>query len=235
MKKTIILALVLVLLTSTSMAAEKRQLQDIDSDSLTKDTQVMPQNTGDDHMSFVWWLPNEFWGSIFARDLTTSQADKDAMLESMSGVTLLAVVQADITSMGSFNFYSQEEIESNLVIIFTDEDGAKHRLSPLVEINPDLEIVLGVFKPILGSAMGNLGKSMYFFVLNDVADSSDRLVDPYMAGNLNFHLVKRNGDQVAGDIELPLDSLYIPRKCPNGKDAHISWTYCPWSGMKLAD
>ena len=121
------------------------------------------------------------------------------------------------------------------MVIFTDADGAKHRLSPLYEINPDLQVVLSVFKPILGSALGNMGNSMHFFVLNDLRDTSERLVDPYSKGNLSFHVVKRSGDQLEANIELPLNSLFVPRKCPNGKDAHISWYYCPWTGEKLED
>jgi hypothetical protein len=43
-----------------------------------------------------------------------------------------------------------------------------------------------------------------------------------------------NADAVhMAELELPLDSLFVPRLCPNGKPAHVSWDYCPWSGKKL--
>ena len=127
----------------------------------TTDTQVTPKGTGDDYLALAWWIPNEFWESILSRE-TTSEGDKKAMLEAMSGVSLLAVVQADITAFGTFKFYSIEEIEKNMTISFSGADGKKTRLSPMHKINHDLEVVLGVFKPILGAAMGNLGNNMHF-------------------------------------------------------------------------
>ena len=61
------------------------------------------------------------------------------------------------------------------------------------------------------------------------------MVDPYLQGLISVQIAKRNGDLMTADIEMPLNSLFVPRKCPNGKDAHISWKYCPWSGKLLVD
>jgi hypothetical protein len=225
----------MILTITFAMAAEKRPIKDVDTDAMTGDTQITPRGSGDDHIALIWWIPNEFWESILARDTTTSETDKKAMLDTMSGVSLLAVVQADITSLGAFKFYSKEEIEKKMTISYTDVSGSTQKLSTLQTITPDLEIVLGVFKPLLGAAMGNLGSNLHFYVLNDTSESFPRLIDPYLEGVLTIKIAKRNGDLMTGDIELPLNSLFIPRKCPNGKDAHISWKYCPWTGKKLED
>ena len=220
------------LTASVSFAADRKAMRDVDSDSFTKDTQVSFKGSGDDNISIAWWIPNEFWDSILARDTGTSDADKKSMLDALEGVSLLAIVQADVTQLGAFNFYSKDEIEKIMELSFINADGRKKNLSIMKKINPDLEVVLGIFKPILGAAMGNLGTNMHFYVLNDKSRSS-RILDPYEEGTIHIELEKRNKAELSADISLPLDSLYVPRKCPNGKDAHISWRYCPWSGGKL--
>ena len=218
-----------------SMAAEKKPIKDIDTDAFTSDTQVTPEGAGDNHMAFVWWIPNEFWESILSRDTTTSESNKKALLDAMSGISLIAIVQADISAFGTFNFYSKEEIEQSMKLSFTDADGKKQRLLPVQTITPDLEVVLGVFKPILGAAMGNLGNNMHFYVLNDSSKSSPRLLDPYQKGQIDIQLARRDKVLMDAGIEMPINALFVPRKCPNGKDAHISWVYCPWTGQRLEE
>lgn len=235
MKKLLIFAMIVLTATTYSIAAEKKPIKKINTDAFTNDTQVMLKGTGDNHMALAWWIPNEFWGSILSRDTTTHETNKKAMLDTMSGVSLLAIAQADISSLGAFSFYSKEEIEKKILIYYTDAGGKKQRLLPMQTINPNLEIVLGAFKPILVAAMGNFGNNVHFYVLNDKSKTSPRLLDPYRKGNLNIQLTKRNGDLMNADIEMPLNSLFVPRKCPNGKDAHISWNYCPWTGKRLKD
>ena len=106
-------------------------------------------------------------------------------------------------------------------------------LSAMEKIDPELEIVLATITPILGSAMGNLGNNVHFYILNDKSQSSLRLLDPYQKGLLDIQLVKRNDGLMTANIEMPLNSLFVPRKCSNGKNAHITWKYCPWTGMQL--
>jgi len=217
------------------VAAERKSIKAIDIDELTSDTQVILKGAGDNHLAIAWWIPNEFWESIFYRDATTSESDKKAMLDTWSGVSLLAVVQADISAFGAFKFYSKEEVEENMTLSYSDSNGKKQRLSLMQTIDLELMIVLGVFKPILGAAMGNLGNNMHFYVLNDRAKSVPRLLDPYRNGQIDIQLTSRDKVLIDASIEMPINAVFVPRKCPNGKDAHISWKYCPWSGKKLEE
>jgi len=235
MKKLFIAVIMISMIVTYSMAAEKKPLKDVDTDAFTRDTQVTLKGAGDNHVALAWWIPNEFWESILSRDATTSESDKKALLDAMSGVSLLAVVQADVSAFGAFKFYSKEEIEKNMTLSFSDTEGKKQRLSPILTIGPDLEVVLGVFKPILGAAMGNLGKNMHFYVLSDRSKSSPRLLDPYRKGQIDIQLARRDKVLMGASIEMPINALFVPRKCPNGKDAHISWNYCPWTGKRLEE
>lgn len=218
-----------------AMAAEVRPIADVNIDGFIKDTQFAPQPAEDDHVAFVWWIPHEFWRSVMARDASTTEIQKKAMLDAMSGISILAVVQADISVIGMFGFYSKDEVEKAMAISFTDGTGQSRSLRPMTDIDPELKLVLSTMRPILEGAMGNLGANMHFYVLDDRADAGQRLMDPYNKGLIQVTLARKNGNTKSTGIELPLNSLFVPRLCPNGKPAHISWNYCPWSGTQLGN
>lgn len=233
--KILIAAVLMTLAMTQAMAAERKPIARVDTDSFTKDTQATPAGAGDNHVAVVWWIPNEFWQAILARDSGTNEQQKKAMLDALSGVSLLAIVQADLTSLGAFQFYSKEDVQKNMTISLTDANERKQGVVPMQTIGGNLEIVLGVFKPILEAAMGNLGKNMHFYVLNDRSPSATRLLDPYQKGIVGIQLAKKDKSLINAEIETPLNALYFPRKCSNGKYAHVSWNYCPWTGEKLPD
>lgn len=233
MKQLLMSVVLACLCTTYAIAAEKKPIESVDTDAFAEDTQVTPKGAGDNHLALAWWVPNEFWESILSRDHTTSASNKKAMLDAMSGVSLLAIIQADITELGAFEFYSKEEVEKNMRLSFSDLEGNEIHLSPMQALDSDLEVILSVFKPILGAAMGNLGNNMHFYVLSDRSKSSDRLIDPYQKGRISIQLAKKDTSLMDASIDLPVNALFVPRKCSNGKEAHISWQYCPWTGEKL--
>ena len=34
-------------------------------------------------------------------------------------------------------------------------------------------------------------------------------------------------------VELPINALFVPRLCSDGREAHVTWNYCPWTGERL--
>jgi len=236
MRKMLLITIAIILpISFCCMAAEKKPLAQVNIKDFVGDTQVFLTGAGDHHVGFAWWIPQEYWASVFARDKTTSEHDKREMLRVLSGVSLLVVGQADISNLGAFRFYGREEIAGRMQISLIDVAKTKRALAPMETIDADLEMLLGMLRPMLAAAMGNMGNNMHFFVFNDRAGASGRLLDPYGEGCLDIRLTTRTGAAVTGSIDLPLNCLYVPRKCPNGKDAHISWKYCPWTGQKLPD
>jgi len=231
----VLVVFVLVLWTTSAFTIEKRPLEEVDPDAFTTETQANAAGGGDDHVAIVWWIPNEFWESILLRDPTMNPTDRQAMFDALEGISLLVVVQADISRLGAFQFYSKEEIERNLTIAFTEKTAMPLQISPIQDISADLQLVLNIFKPILGSAMGNLGNNMHFYVLDDNGPGDSRILDPYEGGNLQVSLENRLQKKLEAKIELPINALYVPRICPNGKDAHVTWNFCPWGGEKLKD
>lgn len=216
----------------SSFALEKKSILEVTTDQLLVDTQIAPQGATDDHTAVVWWLPQEFWDSTYARDTSSSEKDKAAMMDALEGVSLLGIVQADVSRLGSFKFYSKEDIERNLSVAYVTGDSSQD-VSILKEIKPDLQVILGSIKPILEQALGNMGQNLHFFVLKDVDANGNRLIDPYKSGVLEVFLKEVTGNKLSSEIFLPLNSLFVPRKCSNGKDANVTWSFCPWSGGKL--
>ncbi len=232
--KILLIALLFVILYMAPVANAIKQLDmaNIDTDKLAEEGQFVAPSDAE-FFDFLWWIPLEFWKATYAIDESISEADEEEILNSLQPYSLIAIAQADISNIGAFNFYSKRDILSYLEITYTDKNGNRFNLKPIDSIDPNLEVLLGVFTPILSAAMGNLGQNMHFFVLDDINHFGERIISPYKQGNLEVVLRDNNKNIYNANLELPLNSLYIPRKCPNGKDAHVSWKYCPWTGKKL--
>jgi hypothetical protein len=235
MRAPLLAGAMILLIVSMAHAIERVPITDVDADAFSMDTQIGFQGVGEDHMAFAWWIPREFWEVVFSQDETMTQADLNGMMEAVKGTSLLAVVQADISYFGAFNYYSKDEIEGGMTVSFTDETGKFREMKPLTDLSADLELMLSVFTPILGAAMGDLGNNMHFFVMGDEIFGGGRLMDPYEQGILDIEVKSKSDDVMPGSLVLPVNSLYVPRQCPNGKDAHVSWVFCPWTGEKLPE
>ena len=155
------------------------------------------------------------------------------MLVLLSRYAVLSVVQADVSPFGAFKFYDKETIMEGLKIEAIDANGQARVLSHTEPSDPDVRLMLDQVRPVLTQAMGNMGQNMYFFPVPLLDEDGERTVTPYEESTVRVTLL-RDGSPQAVDIEAPLDSLFIPRTCPNGKPAHVSWKYCPWSGKKLS-
>ncbi len=229
-------AVILLLVVVTPLLAiERKKLADVNTDKLTTETQPEPSGVGDSNMVVFWWIPYEFWAATFEQDSSISEAEKKETLEVFAGVSILAVCEADISAFGAFRFYPQEEVERNLEVYYEDKSEQKRKLAPMTKVKTEIEVFLSAFRPMLANAMGEMGRNMHFYVFDDTSTSSERLMNPYEKGNISLSVSMRNGSKAEANISLPLDTLHVPRKCPNGKDAHISWSYCPWTGKKLED
>ena len=189
---------------------------------------------GGSEIDLGWWIPVEFWEASMRNNQGAQEFQINQVLDVLSPYSVLAVVQADISQFGAFSFFDEDAISEGMLIEFIDENGNHRTLSHNAEVAPDVVILLNQMVPVLSAAMGNMGQNFYFFPLPDVDADGNRLISPYKKGVVRVTLNTRENEEPAIlDIELPLDSLHIPRLCPNGKQAHVSWKYCPWGGGKL--
>jgi len=210
-------------------ALEQVPIEEVQLNKFVEDTQRKMPATGQRHVAQVWWVPLEYWRSVVGRDLAISDAQKETIFLSLRNISLLAAVQADLSTSGELEFYSKQEIEKNLAVTFSNADRKDKKLIPVNKLDPNLKTLLKQIAPLLRAAMGNLGDNFHFFVFDDVSDSG-RTIDPYQQGLLSVDLKSKSEFAMNTEIEMPLDSLFYPRHCPNGKEAHVSWKFCPWSG-----
>lgn len=210
-------------------APEPRPLENVVLDDLVANTQVM--QTGVQGLTQAWWVPLEFWQVALGRINPLLAQQVQSVL---GDYAIVAVVQADVSALGGFVFYPAESLRQRLQLEWQSQDGPVRTLEPVAQ--PDLAVreLIAQLTPLLGRSMGELGRNLQFFVIDDRDENGARIVDPYRAGRLHIRLAASETQPVAAlELEFPLDALFEPRYCANGKPAHVSWRYCPWDGQLL--
>ena len=205
---------------------------DVDTDALTGQTQFSAP-CGADHMNLIWVIPIEFWKAAFEQDPSMTAQQRAQIIGALEEFVIFGIVQADISDVGAFDFYSNAEVSGGLKMSYTDTEGNSRAIKLADEVPSDAQQLLGAMKPILTAAMGNMGQNFHFMVVEDNDGTGKRAWDPYAFGDTTVELKTRGGAELKAKLEGPVDALFVPRKCPNGKDAHVSWKFCPWTGEKL--
>jgi hypothetical protein len=212
-------------------ALEHKDIKDVEISDLTRETQKTIHADG---VHLVWWIPPEYWAASIKGDASIATEQRKALMDILEKYSMLAVVQAEVTPFGAFSFYERDMITKGLKIEIVNGKDRK-TVTPLEKVPEDLELLLKVLSPILEAALGNMGKNLNFFVLADRV-KGDRLLSPYGHDTLSVSLTSKQGTVLGpAAFEFPLDALYVPRQCPNGKPAHVSWVVCPWDGSKLPE
>lgn len=224
-----VICLALCISSSAWSQIQRKPMIEVNTDDMTDELQVTPPNTGSDFFNLNWWIPNEFWAASTADDPEAV----NEIVSAFEGYTIVAVVAANISGLGVFNYYSEDEVAAHLSVAFVDAGGKSRALKIVSEPPTEVQMILGMMQPMLKAAMGAMGEHFHFIVLKDLSESGSRIADPYAEGALTINFKDRLDRPWASAIDTPLNSLYVPRKCPNGKPAHISWKYCPWTGKKL--
>lgn len=224
-------AALLAVLTGPALAVERKALKEVDLGAFSQDSQA--QAGGDQEVSVFWWIPVEFWEASVAKQGGGNEKD-GSMVDALRPYILVGVVRAKISPLGGFRFASREQVKDGLRVRYEKPGAQPLPLVAVDEVDPDVNIVLGTIRPILANAIGPMGQSMHFFTLTDSVERAVTPISPYEPGVLRFTLGAA-GELAAteGAVETPMNSLFVPRLCPNGKPAHVSWKVCPWDGTAL--
>ena len=223
-----------VMLAFSLGALEKKSPEKIDLEQLTEET-LLDASRNKDHIAFVWYIPSEYWNAVISQNHEMGQLEKVRAKLTMNTLTVIAVVQGDVPPAGPVHYYEKAFLQDNLTFTRIDALGKKHDLVPYKTYSGEVKSLLESITPAIGASVGTLGDNLQFFVFNDQAANGERILDPYAPGALEVELKRKNGRTFTTRLEFPLDALYLPRFCPNGKPAHVSWKYCPWTGRKLPE
>ena len=202
------------LLVSPIAALERRLTEDIPAEELVKETMQFKE-IGENKLLLMWYVPMEAMGAPAQNGL------------------LIAVAKAEISPDGIFDFASENELERGLTVTYMNSETSRPQILKLTSINADLTQFIALIKPMISRIAGDIGQGMHFFVYGNVNASGQKIVSPYNPGRLEVSLSIGTTQRATSTLDLPLNSLFVPRLCPNGKPAHISWKYCPWDGTPL--
>ena len=225
-----------LIFSQQALGTEIKEAKNVDINSLMDEISVSSSQAKIDEIAMAVWIPQEFWEVTLSKDDTNTipSATKIELLSILKSYFLVGVVQGEVNNSEGFKFYSLDEIEQNLTFYYEDEAKNRIALPPANTVSPEVESLLTIMKPLFEQLLGNAGKNLHFIVFADRTDRGDRIVSPYETGAIEIQLTDSN-KTVEHELEivLPLNSLHVPRICPNDKEAHISWKYCPWDGTKL--
>ena len=237
MKRSLLLLVLTVgvVIGGVSLAAQPKAFTEVDTDVLTKETQV--SRGGDDEMNLVWWIPHEFWQATMSADESISDDETEMMLAELKKHCIFGVVRAHIGQYGDFDFISEREVLSNLTVWHIDADGERTILRLSEDVSDGAAALLAALKPILAAAMGPMGDHFHLFVFDDVDEEGDRIMSPYEEGEVWIGLTAVGKlATVKMKIDTPLNSLFVPPVCGGcNEPMNINWNFCPFCGAELAE
>jgi hypothetical protein len=218
-------------LSSSAIAVEPKKPVDVNVAALTAETQKVSSIDG---IHIAWWIPTEFWEASLVQRQNVPASNRDSLMKSLRGYSMLAITQGKARPLGDIEFYDREAILKGAKIEVFDGK-LWSRIEPVEEVPEDLQLLIKVMSPMLEASLGKLGQNLQFFVLDDEVGGK-RLISPFGNSSLRVTLTNKSGELVTPFVfTMPLDALYVPRICPNGKPAHVSWVVCPWDGTKLPE
>lgn len=181
----------------------------------------------DNKMSFVWWVPNEYWG-IAIKD--NKQIPKEAVIELenvFKDYVMIWACDLTINLDGTMDYTGEEEIKKHIAII--DDNNVKHLPLSKNQIEGAAFAVAENMKPFFAQALGQMGRGIYFYFFKIKDDSGKNVINATLPGE--FKVIHLNSEFY---WKLPLTTLLPPKFCPIDKEKMKgNWIFCPIHGQKL--
>lgn len=209
----------LIVLTS----GKPKDLGSVVLNDLIQETQYQLNEGGQGDVKMVWWLPTEFWATIYAQNDDVSEEVADQIVEALDEYTMVIVLDGEVTALGGLKSKSSKEIRGNTIV----KNKAGRAFSALKpgDIDGEAEMMLTILKPVFSNLLGKMGESMELMMFTDKGNS---ILNPYEEGGEIIY------EDTNLDLGLPLASLLEDKKCPTDeKIMNSKWDYCPYHGVKL--
>lgn len=197
----------------------------VDLQALVEETQQMLRKS--DAMTFVWWMPEEFWRASLAEDSTIPETAIEEFVEVLHPYIIVVAVDGRIGPFGGVTYEPEATVRADIHLV----DGHGGLYPPLGEdgIDPDTRNFLSMMKPFLANLLGPMGQNMNFFVFPSKTKKGQTIADATEEG---FLAVRMRDEEFKW--RLPLGSLVPPKICPvDGERLNGAWRFCPWHGVEL--
>jgi len=200
------------------------QIQEINA--LIQETQKKSERMGE--MSFVWWIPQEYWQLSFSQNPEVTPEQSEKVLSVFRPYTIIAVVDGRTGQAAGITYRAEAELRSNIKI----KDKAGNIYLPLSDeqINMETRSFLAAMKPVLSNVLGPMGQNMHFFVFPAQDSAGQDIANAKAEGAF---LVELDGPR-SFHWKLPLSSLMPLKTCPTcNQKLNGAYKFCPWDGTKL--
>jgi len=215
---------------SNTATAPVQSVHTTDDPEVLRETQLTIDTPG--YSGVIWWIPFEFWERSAEKKGRSVEQTRKAF-QALRDYTIVGVLTAKVSSLGSFEYVSPAELQNTIFI--RDAGGMDYPAVP--DVSGDAKPLADMLRPVLANAMGRAGENfaLLFFPARDKA--GHQIADSVTKGQ--FSVVIKN---ILGEPETiylwrtPLSAFLAPRYCPAGKErVHANWEYCPWHGVKLPE
>lgn len=159
----------------------------VDLNALTQETQKISQKA--DEVTFVWWIPEEFWKISFAQDLTATEVQSEEFIKVLQPYTLIAVVDGKVGSFSGVTYSSEADIRANINI--RDSQGAYYLQFNEDEVDADVKNLLSMIKPVIVNMLGPLGQNMHFLLFPAKNKNDQNIAEAKKEGTFSVRLGER--------------------------------------------
>ncbi len=138
------------------------QVQAQDGETIRTLTQESMVNNSDGvQIELAWLLADPFWEYLINVNPETANTETgEEFYRIVSEYTIIVVVMAQ--SRGNITFTSEEEMRKGMSL--KGQDGKNYEPLKSSDVSAELNMILGIFRPIFGQFLGEMGANMQFFV-----------------------------------------------------------------------
>ena len=201
--------------------------KDVNLQSFIQETQKMSQ--GQQSFRLIWWIPTEYWKEAFKNEANMTQNQKEAFYDAVDGYTVLSVIDAKTTDLGSIVPFPKEEILSRISLSVEQNK----KMLPLSddELTSDAKNLFAMMKPLMANMLGQFGQGMEFICFKGTDSTGARLLNPKLEKSFAV-----NYAGLSYKWRLPLGSL-LPAKYDSltGEEFPGNYIYNPFTGNKLVE
>lgn len=204
--------------------SQNKPFEKVSIDTFVSETQFGSDDS--EHIEIIWWVPTEYWNVIFAQDPTTSQAEKDGIIELLKDYVIVIAIKGKIGLFGGITYEDSESIKSMTTVTFKGEELP---MTKEKNISPDMNNFISLIQPMMKNMIGPMGENMQVLLFENPPNKSLLPVNPYSNDPLKFKL-----GNFEKEVSLPLGCLLEEKICPEDKEElNGKWNFCPIHGTKL--
>jgi hypothetical protein len=194
-----------------------------DMQQLVQETQKMSHES--EHLTLVWWIPQEFWETSLNSNPNVSPEARKQMLSALEDFQIVALFRAKAGINGLTEVPAKEDMLANARF---DLNGKAIEPLDVAKISVGAQTLVATLKPLLSGMLGQLGQGMQLVVYPSKLDGK-RLIDPNKPGGFQYTLYDQNFRW-----RLPLASLLPKKLDPATKEEFPgNFDYNPYTGGKL--